>query len=168
MYIYTFYLYLYLSAVSAWCFIFKNCREISSKLVLIMQKSSVKNFTKQRKKSFEKLHKSGLNGRKAWLRGDTAEFDSAVILQSLTPRWYCKVWLRSDTAEFDSAVILQSLTPWWHRRVWLRSDTAEFDSVVILQSLTPWWLGCPLISLGSETKRKESENERSEIARKKG
>ena len=28
-------------------------------------------------------------------------------------------------------------------------------------------IGCPLISLGSETKRNESENERSEIAKKK-
>ena len=31
----------------------------------------------------------------------------------------------------------------------------------------PLAVGCPLISLGSETKRNESENERSEIAKKK-
>ena len=62
---------------------------------------------------------------------------------------------------FLSICFLNSLLSMWEQ-------TKRISLRILSVLSTVWWsLGCPLISLASKTKRNESENERSEIARKK-
>ena len=70
-------------------------------------------------------------------------------------------WPSLSVWAMTSINIFRANGGWWSLTVWAMSY------INIFRANGGWWLGCPKISLDSETKRNESENERSEIARKK-